>query len=65
MVSNASGSDAQGLLQIAELANAPAFDFVDQLTDQKYRWAHADLGDGLYVRLASGAAHLFLVEPAQ
>ena len=65
MVSNASGADGQGLLQIAELSNAPAFDFVDQLTDQKFRWARADLGDGLYVRLASGAAHLFLVEPAR
>jgi hypothetical protein len=65
MAANVSGTDAQGLLQIATLPDATAFDFVDQLTDQKYRWARADLSDGLYVRLASGAAHLFLVEPAR
>jgi hypothetical protein len=65
VAANVSAGDAQGLLQIARLADGVAFDFVDQLTESKYRWARADLSDGLYVRLGSGAAHLFLVERAE
>jgi Alpha amylase, catalytic domain len=63
VVANLSGTDGQGLVQLGALPADNAFDFVDQLDDRKYRWSRADLADGLYVRLASGAAHLFLVEP--
>ena len=38
------------------------FDLKDQLSDQSYRWTRADLGNGLYVRLTSGDAHLFLLK---
>jgi len=63
VAANISGTDAQGLVRLGDLPAGDAFDFVDQLDDRKYRWARGDLADGLYVRLASGAAHLFLVEP--
>jgi hypothetical protein len=63
VVANISASDAQGLVQLGTLPAGDTFDFVDQLDDRKYRWSRGDLDDGLYVRLSSGAAHLFLMEP--
>jgi len=63
VVANISGTDAQGLVQLGELPAGDAFDFVDQVDDRRYRWSRGDLADGLYVRLASGGAHLFFVEP--
>ena len=51
-------------MQLGALPHAPAFSFNDQLSDQRYRWVREDLKDGLYVRLAGGAAHVFAVEMA-
>jgi hypothetical protein len=62
IAANVSTHEAQGLVQLGALPHAPAFSFNDQLSDQRYRWARQDLEDGLYVRLAAGAAHVFLVE---
>jgi hypothetical protein len=62
IAANLGTRDAQGLLQLAGLPAGDAFDFIDQFTDRKYRWARSDLDNGLYVRLAPGAAHLFFVE---
>jgi hypothetical protein len=62
IAANLGTRDAQGLLQLAGLPAGDAFDFIDQLTDRKYQWARSDLDNGLYVRLAPGAAHLFFVE---
>jgi len=64
IAANVSSHEAHGLVQLGALPHAPAFSFNDQLSDQRYRWAREDLKDGLYVRLAAGAAHVFLVEPA-
>src|SRR6185312_1007565 len=38
IAANIAGRDAQGLLQLSPLADGAAFDFVDQLTDNRYRW---------------------------
>ena len=62
IAANVSTVDAQGLVQLGDLPDGDAFDFVDQFTDQRYRWSRADVQHGLYVRLAGGRAHLFLVE---
>lgn len=64
IAANVSNHEAQGMVQLGSLPHAPAFSFNDQLSDQRYRWAREDLEEGLDVRLAGGAAHLFLVEPA-
>ena len=62
IAANLSNADAQGLVQLADLPPGAAFEFRDQLTDQRYRWARDDLHDGLYVRLGPGAAHVFFVD---
>ena len=64
VAANASSHEAQGLVQLGALPHAAAFSFTDQLSDHRYRWSRDDLQDGLYVRLASGAAHVLLVEQA-
>ena len=61
VVANVSNHDAQGLVEIGDLPKGDAFDLKDQLSDQTYKWTRADLGNGLYVRLGSGDAHLFLL----
>jgi hypothetical protein len=58
---NVSDHDAQGLVEIGALPDGEAFDLDDQLDDRRYHWTRRDLGSGLYVRLKSGDAHLFLV----
>ena len=46
----------------ADLLDGDEFDFVDALTDARYRWTRESLvSAGLYVRLAAGGAHLFTV----
>jgi hypothetical protein len=62
VVANVSNHDAQGLVEIGDLPKGDAFDLKDQLSDQTYKWTRADLGNGLYVRLGSGDAHLFLLK---
>jgi hypothetical protein len=61
VLANLGNAESQGLVRFA-VPTGDAFDFCDQLTDQKYRWAAHDLTEGLYVRLPPGAAHVFLVE---
>jgi hypothetical protein len=64
VVVNPGGQPAQAHLAIAgDLSDGSAFDFVDHLTDTRYRWSRADLDRaGLFVRLEAGQAHLFTVE---
>jgi glycosidase len=64
VAANITGHDAQGLVNIGGLPDGESFDLTDQLSDQTHKWARADLDNGLYVRLRSGDAHLFLVRPA-
>jgi hypothetical protein len=64
VAANITGHDAQGLVRVGDLPPGDAFDLKDRLSDQTYRWTRADLGHGLYVRLTSGDAHLFLVKSA-
>jgi hypothetical protein len=64
VAANITGHDAQGLVRVGDLPQGDVFDLKDQLSDQTYRWTRADLGNGLYVRLTSGDAHLFLLEAA-
>ncbi len=59
IAANLADGEAQGLVQLGALADAPAFSFVDQLSDVRYRWDREELRRGLYVRLASGRAHVF------
>jgi hypothetical protein len=62
VAANITDHDAQGLVQIGELPKGEAFDLKDQLSDQTYKWTRQDLANGLYVRLAPGGAHLFLIK---
>jgi glycosidase len=62
IAANIGSREAQGLVQGAPWPAGSTLAFVDQLTDDVYRWESVDLASGLYVRLAPGAAHVFLVE---
>src|SRR5262249_52583745 len=59
---NITQREAQGLVDVGDLPQGDAFQLVDQLADRSFRWARADLAKGLYVRLSSGDAHLFLLK---
>src|SRR5262249_18243748 len=63
VVANPGGRVAQGHVGLGpDVPDAEACDFEDRLTDARYRWARASLvPPGLYVRLESGAAHVFRV----
>jgi glycosidase len=61
VAANITGHDAQGLVAIGDLPDGESFDLTDQLSDQTFKWTRADLDNGLYVRLRSGDAHLFLI----
>src|SRR4029077_14432509 len=60
VVVNITDHAAQGLVMPGDLPGGDSFDLEDQLSGQTYHWARAALNNGLYVRLESGAAHLFL-----
>jgi hypothetical protein len=64
VVGNITDHDAQGLVNVGELPKGETFELKDQLSDGSWKWARQDLANGLYVRLGSGAAHLFLIKPA-
>lgn len=64
VAANITGHDAQGLVQLGELPTGSAFELTDQLSDLTCSWTRQDLAKGLYVRLHSGDAHLFLVNAA-
>jgi glycosidase len=61
IAANVTDRDAQGLVDVGDLPPGDGFDLKDQLSDRSYKWTRQDLGNGLYVRLASGDAHVFLV----
>ena len=60
VVVNISDREAQGLVEVGPLPDGDGFDLADQVADRRYHWRRADLEAGLYIRLASGDAHLFL-----
>ena len=62
VVANISDREAQGLVDVVDLPNGDAFELADQLADRSYAWSRGDLVKGLYVRLGSGDAHLFLMK---
>jgi len=62
---NLGGFASQAHLPVSEdLPDGDQFDFVDALTDARYRWTRDSLrASGLYVRLDAGSAHVFDVVP--
>ncbi len=62
IAANITGHEAQGLVQIGDLTAADRFVLEDQLAPRSYPCTRADLANGLFVRLPSGDAHLFLVK---
>ena len=60
IVANVTDRPAQGLVEVGILPSGDTFELEDQLSDQRYTWSRADLANGLYVRLGTGDAHLFL-----
>jgi glycosidase len=62
VAANITNRDAEGLVQVGDLPKGDAFRLVDQLADRSYDWQRDDLAKGLYVKLSSGDAHLFLVK---
>jgi alpha amylase-like protein len=62
VAANITNHDAEGLVNVGDLPKGEAFRLVDQLADRSYDWKRDDLAKGLYVKLASGDAHLFLVK---
>ena len=61
VVANLAERESHGLIDVGTLPPGELFELNDQLTGEQYRWARADLDDGLYVSLAAGDAHLFLL----
>jgi hypothetical protein len=63
VVVNLGTGAAQGHVQVAnDLPPGDQIEFADQLSGETYRWKRSDLdARGLYVRLETGTAHLFLV----
>jgi glycosidase len=62
VAANITDHDAEGLVNVGDLPKGNAFRLVDQLADCSYAWTRDDLARGLYVRLASGDAHVFIVK---
>ncbi len=62
---NLGASPSEAHVRLADdLPDGDEFDFIDALTDARYRWTRESLlAPGLYVRLDAGGAHLFAVEP--
>jgi len=65
VVLNLGALAAQAHVGVADdLPDGEEFDFVDALTEARYRWTREPLlATGLYVRLEAGSAHVFRVEP--
>jgi hypothetical protein len=67
VAANLGGRTAHGLVQLGStLPGDPAGDifiFEDVLTHREYSWTRTALARGLYVKLESGAAHIFRVIP--
>jgi len=57
------GDEAHGHVRLDWLPPGSAWDFEDQLTGERYRWSRTALEViGLYVRLARGGAHVFILK---
>jgi hypothetical protein len=61
VAANISDHDAQGLIEVQGLPAGSTFMLVDQLANRSWTWSRADLAAGLYVKLVSGDAHIFIV----
>jgi hypothetical protein len=61
VVVNITDHAAQGLVSAGDLPAGDMFELTDQLAGRSWSWTRGNLTSGLYVRLESGAAHLFLV----
>jgi hypothetical protein len=66
VAANVGWGTAQGLIDLsADLPDAAAFDFTDELTDASYRWNREPiLSHGFYVKLERGRAHVLTVNVA-
>ena len=64
VAANITDHEADALVHVGDLPKGDSFHFVDQLADRTFDWKRGDLSNGLYVKLASGDAHLFLVKGA-
>jgi glycosidase len=62
VAANITDREAQGLIDVGEIPSGNTFQLGDQLADRSWKWSRADLAAGLYVRLESGGAHLFVVK---
>jgi hypothetical protein len=62
VVANITEHDADGLVNVGDLPDGDTFHLADRLADRAYTWKREDLGKGLYVKLASGDGHLFLLK---
>jgi hypothetical protein len=64
IVVNLGASASQAHVRVADdVPEGHEFDFIDALTDARYRWTRESLlGAGLYVRVEAGGAHVFGVE---
>ena len=62
VTANITGHDAHGLVNVGELPKGESFELKDQLSDGAWTWSRQDLQNGLYVKLASGDAHVFLLK---
>jgi hypothetical protein len=62
VAANITDHAADGLVNVGDLPKGDAFRLVDQLADRSYDWKRDDLAKGLYVKLPSGDAHVFLVK---
>lgn len=64
VAANITDHTAQGLVAIGGLPAGDRFQVQDQLSQGSWTWSRQDLDNGLYVRLESGEAHLFLIKAA-
>jgi hypothetical protein len=62
VTANITSHDAHGLVNVGELPKGESFQLKDQLSGGAWTWSRQDLHNGLYVKLASGDAHLFLLK---
>jgi len=62
VAANITDHEAQGLVDVGDLPDGDTCQLVDQLADRSFAWKRDDLVKGLYVKLASGDAHVFIVK---
>jgi glycosidase len=62
VAANITDHDSDGHVHVGDLPKGDSFQLIDQLADRSFTWKRDDLAKGLYVKLASGDAHLFAVK---